>query len=186
MNEDKQVVAEEEKAEKSPVRTSQEPTQPPKLTWVDDQKVMLDVSQEQEQMFDTFGTDDPDMVATLQGQALSLLGKDVAKANGSLAMLHGISPRDALEGMLATQMVAVHNMTMEMSKRTLLGEQTVEGVNSGINRVTKLMRTFTAQMEALQKHRTKGQQTIQVQHVQVNDGGQAIIGDVKTGGGGNG
>ena len=186
MNEDKLVVSEKGKAEKSPVRASQESTQPPKLTWADSQNVVLDVSQEQGQMFDTFGTDDPDMVATLQGQALSLLGKDVAKANGSLAMLHGINPRDALEGMLATQMVAVHNMTMEMSKRAMLDEQTVEGVNSGINRATKLMRTFTAQMEALQKYRTNGQQTIQVQHVQVNDGGQAIIGNVKTGGGGNG
>ena len=30
--------------------------------------------------------------------------------------------------------------------------------------------------------RNKGQQTIQVQHVQVNDGGKAIVGNIKTGG----
>ena len=41
------------------------------------------------------------------------------------------------------------------------------------------MRTFTAQVETLKKYRTGGNQTIQVQHVNVNEGGQAIVGDVK-------
>jgi len=45
--------------------------------------------------------------------------------------------------------------------------------------------TFTNQMEALQRYRGKGKQTIQVQHVQVN-GGQAVIGNVKPGGGSDG
>lgn len=98
----------------------------------------------------------------------------------------GINPQDALESVLATQMAAVHHASLEMLKRVMLAEQTTEGVNDGINRVTKLMRTYTTQMEALQKYRSKGQQTIQVQHVQVNEGGQAIVGNVKTGGGGNG
>ncbi len=46
---------------------------------------------------------------------------------------------------------------------------------------TKLTRTFIAQMEALDKHRGKGQQKMTVEHVHVNEGGQAIIGDVKRG-----
>ena len=59
---------------------------------------------------------------------------------------------------------------------------TVEGVNNNINRLTKLMRTFTAQVEALNKYRSKGQQKITVQHVNVENGGQAIVGDVTQGG----
>ena len=51
-----------------------------------------------------------------------------------------------------------------------------------INQANKLMRTFTAQIEALNKYRTKGKQKITVQHVNVNEGGQAIVGDVKGGG----
>jgi hypothetical protein len=47
------------------------------------------------------------------------------------------------------------------------------------------MRTFTAQAECLNKYRTGGKQTIQVQHVNVNEGGQAIVGNVQ-GGGANG
>jgi len=38
-------------------------------------------------------------------------------------------------------------------------------------------------MEALNKYRTGGKQTIQVQHVNVNEGGQAIVGNVNKGAG---
>jgi len=182
-NEMQMVSTDKEQGEMSPVRASQEPTEPPKVVEVDGQYTM-NISEGQ--AVDTYGASDLDMVNALQNQTLQLLGKDTAKANGSLAMLHGIRPRDALEGMLATQMVAVHNMTMEMSKRAMLKNQTFEGLQECGKQATKLARTFAAQMEALQKYRTKGQQTIQVQHVQVNDGGQAIIGDVKAGEGGNG
>jgi hypothetical protein len=37
-------------------------------------------------------------------------------------------------------------------------------------------------MEALRKHRNGGKQTVTVQHVNVEDGGQAIVGDVQSGG----
>ncbi|MBO0332611.1 hypothetical protein J0X12_03235 [Sneathiella sp. CAU 1612] len=44
------------------------------------------------------------------------------------------------------------------------------------------MRADTQQMEALNKHRGKGQQKMTVEHVHVNEGGQAIIGTVEGGG----
>ena len=37
------------------------------------------------------------------------------------------------------------------------------------------------QLEALDKHRRRGQQTVVVEHVHVNDGGQAIVGSVSAG-----
>jgi hypothetical protein len=46
----------------------------------------------------------------------------------------------------------------------------------------KLARTFVAQVEALKRYRSTGEQSIRVQHVTVNDGGQ-VVGDVQTGGG---
>jgi len=104
-------------------------------------------------------------------------------ANASMAAILEIDPRDSTELMLAAQMVTVHNLTMEMSRRALISGQTEDGVNSCINRTTKLMRTYMAQMEALNKYRAKGQQKITVQHVNVNDGGQAVIGDINQGGG---
>jgi hypothetical protein len=48
-----------------------------------------------------------------------------------------------------------------------------------------MLRTFVAQMEALKKYRTGGQQKMIVEHVNVNEGGQAIVGTVNQGGGKN-
>jgi hypothetical protein len=105
--------------------------------------------------------------------------------NATMASLLEIDPQDSTELMLGAQMVTAHNVAMEMARRALLVEgQTDEVVNFNVNRMTKLMRTYTAQMEALNKYRNKGKQQITVkhQHVNVNDGGQAIVGDVKGGG----
>ena len=44
---------------------------------------------------------------------------------------------------------------------------------------------FRGQVEALKKYRSAGEQTIKVQHVTVNEGGQAIVGNVSQGGGGS-
>ena len=115
----------------------------------------------------------------------SITHSDETKGNGAIAMYAGINPQDTIERLLAAQMVAVHNMAMECSQNAMLPEQTIDGVERNINRVTKLNRTFITQVEVLNKYRTGGKQTIQVQHVNVNEGGQAVVGNIQ-GGGGNG
>ena len=105
------------------------------------------------------------------------------KLNAATAFIGEIEPKDSVDFFLASQMFAIHDLSMTMAKRAAIPDQTTDGVDRNINRVTKLMRTFTAQMEALSKHRNKGKQKITVQHVNVNDGGQAIVGDVNQGGG---
>lgn len=136
----------------------------------------------------TLGTIDRDCALTFLTQLVDIYPnnrkentKDIF--NKLTPMLHGIGPKDELEGMLALQMVAVHNLTMEMAKRAIESDST-EVVDSKVNRVVKLSRTFTAQIEALGKHRTKGQQKVVVEHVTVNRGGQAIVGTVEQGGSG--
>jgi hypothetical protein len=44
-------------------------------------------------------------------------------------------------------------------------------------------RTYTAQVEALKRYRSTGEQNIKVQHVNVQDGGQAIISSTLQSGG---
>ena len=53
--------------------------------------------------------------------------------------------------------------------------------DSAGNLAVKLLRTFTTQLEALQRYRGKGQQKVTVEHVNVNAGGQAIVGTVHRG-----
>ncbi|MBC7949079.1 MAG: hypothetical protein H7Y42_14430 [Chitinophagaceae bacterium] len=104
--------------------------------------------------------------------------------NTGIAIIDQIKPKGALESLLAVQMIGCHNAAVEMMKRALLSEQTTDGVDANINRATKLMRTFTAQTEALSRLRGKGQQAVRVEHVTVHAGSQAIVGNVehKTGG----
>lgn len=91
---------------------------------------------------------------------------------------------DGVEAMLAVQMVAIHNAAMGFLRKATLPEQSFEGMEANVNRATKLLRTYVAQVEALSRFRTKGQQTIKVEHVTVESGGQAVVGNVQVGGGG--
>jgi hypothetical protein len=103
--------------------------------------------------------------------------------NFALSLIHGIEPRDQTEVLLAAQMAAIHNATMTAARR-LNRVETIPQQDSASNMLNKLSRTFAAQVDALKKYRSTGEQSIRVQHVTVNEGGQAIVGDVQAGGGG--
>jgi hypothetical protein len=84
--------------------------------------------------------------------------------------------------MLAAQMVATHETAMDCFRRAQLPNQTFEGRRMNLEFATKLMRSYAALVETLDKHRGKGQQVVRVEHVTVNAGGQAIVGAVSQGG----
>ncbi len=107
-----------------------------------------------------------------EGQAASEKG-----TNFALAIVKGIEPRDQIEAMLASQMAAVHNATMTFARR-LAHVETISQQDSAQNAFNKLARTFAAQVEALKRYRSGGEQKMTVQHVHVAEGGQAIVGNV--------
>jgi hypothetical protein len=102
--------------------------------------------------------------------------------NAAVAGLIGINPNDELEGMLAAQLVACHSAAMECYRRAMIGEQTFEGRRENLSQANKLSRTHATLLEALNRHRGKGQQKVTVEHVHVHEGGQAIVGNVEGGG----
>ena len=104
----------------------------------------------------------------------------------TVAALMGIAPRDELEGMMATQLIAAHQATMECYRLAMIGEQTFEGWRESLNQANKLSRTWATLLDALNKHRGKGQQKVTVEHVHVHAGGQAVVGNVGRPGGGGG
>ena len=146
-------------------------------------------------MAEAFGTPDLElhmfwlnqMVKTFQGfqssEGVCEKSEMVKFCNHAMAILQGIKPQDEIEGMLAVQMIGVHNMAMEAMRLVMISDQYPESKQSNTNRATKLLRTFAAQMEALKKYRTGGQQKMIVEHVHVHQGGQAIVGSVTQGGG---
>jgi hypothetical protein len=132
-------------------------------------------------LLEALGTTDPDFLIGLLGQ-LSNAGSqgrelDPMGINFMLSVIKGIQPRDQVEAMLASQMAAVHMAAMTLARR-LEHVEDIRQQDSAERAFTKLTRTFAAQMVALKRYRTGGEQKITVQHVTVSDGGQAIVGNV--------
>ena len=99
------------------------------------------------------------------------------KATG--AALAGIGPKDEIEGMIGAQLIAAHSAAMECYRRAMLFEQTFGGRRENLSQANKLSRTYAALLDALNRHRGKGQQKVTVEHVHVHSGGQAIVGTVE-------
>jgi hypothetical protein len=122
-------------------------------------------------------------------QSLWTKHSDTATRQGQLsatvAALIGIGPKDELEGMMAAQLIAAHNAAMECYRRAMIGEQTFEGRRENLAQANKLSRTYATLLEALNRHRGKGQQKVTVEHVHVHAGGQAVVGVVSPPGGGD-
>ena len=74
---------------------------------------------------------------------------------------------------------------MEYLGRTNNEGQTPQGIDTNVNRSTKLFRLYNETLETLMRYRRKGEQRGIVQHVNVENGGKAIVGgNVIAGGGG--
>ncbi len=104
-------------------------------------------------------------------------GDEADSLNAALALIGAIDPQDELEGALAVQMASCHALAMEMLWKAKQATN-FEHLQLTGNLAVKLQRTFTAQIETLARMRGKGQQTVRVEHVTVQPGAQAIVGDV--------
>ena len=94
-----------------------------------------------------------------------------------ISMMKSIAPRDSVEAMLVAQMVSVHVGALRSACRLAFTDnlQQQEGITRAL---TRLARTFAAQIDALGRHRSNGERAITVQNVSVQDGGSAIVGNV--------
>jgi hypothetical protein len=99
--------------------------------------------------------------------------------NAALAMIEGAAPRDEMEGALAIQMACTHAATMSVLARLGGGHGTERRVVALASAAARLLRAYSAQVEVFRRLRHGGQQHVRVEHVHINDGGQAMIGNVK-------
>ena len=153
-------------------------SRPPKITQKDGTATEYDDSS----LHQTFGTSDGDLIGKLflqiVGAKPNRQAGDARDHNHLLAALHGIGPRDPLEGMLSVQIVAGHNLAMEFLEKAASKDQPDMAVDLNLNRAMKLMRLLPAQIEALHHHRDKGANKMVVEEVHVHDRGRAIVGPV--------
>ncbi len=99
--------------------------------------------------------------------------------NAALAMIEAAAPKDEIEAALAVQMACTHTAAMAVLARMDVAFATEQRVATFGSAAARLLRAYAMQVEVLRRLRNGGQQFVRVEHVHVNDGGQAIIGNVK-------
>jgi len=132
--------------------------------------------------FDNHSLDMMRLAQVMQASAQAR-GKTETPETMNLALdgVAALAPRDGMEVLLSSQLVALHSQSMEFLRRGMLDDQTVDGVDRNVNRATKLLRSFATISDCLRAYRSGGQQKVTVEHVTVQSGGQAIVGTVNKG-----
>ena len=127
---------------------------PPKLVSSENDKTSKTLSANPKQALDTFGTKNVDIINITMNELANTLPTNTLSPsqyiNAALATAHELNPQDSYERMLVTQIIASHSMVMEFSRRAMLSDQTAEGVDMNVNRLTKLMRALAAHTSDIQ------------------------------------
>ncbi|MDA8129636.1 MAG: hypothetical protein M0Z73_13185 [Betaproteobacteria bacterium] len=128
---------------------------------------------------------DPDVVAIDASvhrlKLLDRMGTDCAAM--ALDVADSIKAENSLEKMLAHQLAVAHKAALEIADKATF-QQDVGDKARLFNLAARMMETFQRGLLTFDRIRSKGEQRIVVQHVNVKDGGQAIIGNVSREGGG--
>ena len=114
--------------------------------------------------------------ARLPGSGISEIA-----VNASLAFIEGAKPQDEVECALVMQMACTHTAAMSVLGTFAGAHGYGPDVPLKVSAAARLMRAYATQVETLRRLRNGGSQVVRVEHVHVNEGGQAVIGNVKTG-----
>jgi hypothetical protein len=112
----------------------------------------------------------------------------IKDAEGGKLLVHchaGCDQSQVIAELRSAQLIASHSAAMECYRRAMISEQTFEGRREELSQPNELSRTYAVLLDALNRHRGKGQQKVTVEHVHVHSGGQAIVGAVQPPGGGS-
>ena len=99
--------------------------------------------------------------------------------NASLAFIEGANPVDEIECALVIQMACTNTAALAVLGRLGGAHGPDRNVAAMASAAARLLRAYVAQVEALRRLRNGGSQFVRVEHVHVNEGGQAVIGNVK-------
>lgn len=134
-----------------------------------------EIDAEEDNLAKIFGSVDTDFVGALLSQSLAQ-GSSSTDV-GLVPVLKDVGPRDQLESMLIAHMVSVHNTMMKVS-RMLTECSDPHLLEVFLRHMNNLSRTYTGQLDALKRYRMNASQSVSVESVTVNAGGQAIVGNV--------
>jgi hypothetical protein len=93
-------------------------------------------------------------------------------------MIEAAAPRNEIEAALAVQLACTHTATMAILAKLDSGFGTERRIAAFGSAAARLLKAYAMQVEVLRRLRNGGQQFVRVEHVHINDGGNAIIGNV--------
>lgn len=108
---------------------------------------------------------------------------DADKYNIAMQTLADMEPKDSIEAKLCLQAHALWSQGMNYLYNARQNDM-IPQVDFYMKNATKLLRLHNETVEALGKYRRGGTQNVIVQHVNVENGGKAIVGNMIAGGGG--
>jgi hypothetical protein len=165
---------------------------PQRVSRVEQSGGQLVVTIEPATLCSLFGVADANVATRLLSQLLSVIQPDPRKPidpasiDQLLTLIEGIRPTDTVEAMTATMLVGTQHAALDLLRRASHPDQTPAGRALYQSLAFKAMRTFALLLDALNHGRGKSfTQQIIVKHLYVESGGQAVVGSVSTGGGGD-
>lgn len=97
----------------------------------------------------------------------------------ALRLYESLEPQDAIEAMLCEQMVG-NTLAINACFQRAGNCQHIDNSTKFLKSAAQLQGQFIKQIAALDKHRGRNHQKVVVEHVHVEAGGQAIVGNVET------
>jgi hypothetical protein len=125
-------------------------------------------------LLEELGITDKKFIGPLYSQLTNVDGFGGDGVEFAASVIKSVAPNDPLMVMQAAQMAVMHWATMQYM-RQVADKRGTEQQELAVNTATKLARTFSAQLDALKRYRTGGEQKVTVQHVSVNRGGRAAF-----------
>jgi hypothetical protein len=119
--------------------------------------------------------ENPNMISVDASEQRMILAAGASVLQAAVDASESAQAGNSLGKMLCHQMAAAHHAVMRLVARVGDGGlPIVEGARLS-NAAARMMQVYQEAFLTLQKIRTGGKQTVVVQHVQVAEGGQAVI-----------
>jgi hypothetical protein len=128
-------------------------------------------------------TQDNELAEDICRSAVSAMPKENDTArniNTIYQALADFAPQDAIEAKLCLQATALYSQGMQYLSKAERASM-VQTAEMFMKFAIKLLRLHNETIEALNRHRRKGEQKVVVQHVNVENGGKAIVGNLIAG-----
>jgi phage-related minor tail protein len=97
------------------------------------------------------------------------------QATSAVAALKELAPGNAVEALLATQMVAAHNASLNLLQRAMTHALPARTIEERTRQYARLSDVFLKQLDRFVRQRGRQRQTIRIEHVRVVEDGKVTV-----------